>query len=98
MKIKNIKFETPTLDVKAGVNSAKKIVRKANDTALEITEDIVEGTLARGPEWQNIAEKSVKGGLKLMAKQQDMVFDSLEIIKGEFVRNRKRFVRLFSDN
>jgi len=98
MKIKNIKIEAPKLDVKAGVETAKNIVKKANDTALDITEDIVEGTLARGPEWQNIAEKSVKGGLKIMAKQQDIVFDSLEIIKGEFVRNRKRFVRLFSAN
>lgn len=98
MKIKNIKIEAPKFDVKAGVVTAKKFVKKANDTALDITEDIVEGTLARGPEWQSIAEKSVKGGLKLMAKQQDMVFDSLEIIKGEIVRNRKRFARLFSDN
>lgn len=98
MKIGTIKIETPKVDVKAGVKAAKKIVRNANDAALDITEDIVEGTLARGPEWQNIAEKSVKGGLKLAAKQQDILFDSLEMIKGEYVRNRKRFGKLFSWN
>ena len=98
MQINNIKIEAPKVDVKAGVKAAKKIVKTANDVALDITEDIVEGTLARGTEWQNIAEKSVKGGLKIAAKQQDMFFDTLEMLKGEYIRNRGRFGKLFSQN
>jgi len=98
MDIKNIKIETPKIDITAGVNAAKKIVKNTNNIALDITEDIVEGTLARGTEWQSIAEKSVKGGLKLAAKQQDMFFDTLEMFKGEFLRNKGRFGKLFSQN
>jgi len=98
MKINNIKLEAPKVDVKAGVKTAKKIVKTANNVALDITEDIVEGTLARGTEWQNVAEKSVKGGLKIVAKQQDMFFDTLDMLKGEYIRNRGRFGKLFSQN
>ena len=98
MKIKTINIETPKIDLSAGVKAAKKIVKTTNSVALEITEDIVEGTLARGTEWQNVAEKSVKGGLKIAAKQQDMIFDTLDILKGEYLRNRERFAKLFSQN
>lgn len=98
MKIMNIKIEAPKVNVKSGVNTAKKIVKTANNVALDITEDLVEGTLARGTEWQNVAEKSVKGGLKLAAKQQDMFFDTLDMFKGEFLRNKNRFGKLFSQN
>ena len=98
MKIMNINIETPKVDVRSGVKTAKKIVKTANNVALDITEDIVEGTLARGTEWQNVAEKSVKGGLKLAAKQQDMFFDTLDMFKGEFLRNKERFGKLFSQN
>lgn len=102
MKVLNIKFEATEINVADGVKTAqktaKKIVKSANETVLDITEDLVEGTLARGTEWQNIAEKSVKGGLKLAAKQQDMFFDTLDMIKGEYLRNRGRFSKLFSQN
>lgn len=98
MNIKNIKITAPKIDIASGVKVAKKIVKNTNSIALDMTEDIVEGTLARGTEWQNIAEKSVKGGLKLAAKQQDMIFDTLEMFKGEFLRNKGRFSKLFSQN
>lgn len=102
MKIMNIKFETSEINIQGGVDTAKKtakkLVKNTNAAVLDMTEDIVEGTIARGSEWQNIAEKSVKGGLKIAAKQQDMLFDTLDIIKGEYIRNRGRFSKLFSQN
>ncbi len=102
MKIMNIKFEASEINVKEGVDTAmktaKKIVKNTNETVLDLTEDILEGTIARGTEWQNVAEKSVKGGLKIAAKQQDIFFDTLDIIKGEYIRNRQRFGKLFSQN
>jgi len=102
MKIMNIKFEASEINIKEGVETAKKtakkIVKNTNAAVLDITEDIVEGSIARGTEWQSVAEKSVKGGLKIAAKQQDMFFDTLDMIKGEYIRNRGRFGKLFSQN
>jgi len=93
-----IKLETPKINLKSGVKTAKKLIKSANDMALDISEDVLDGSISRGEEWQKIAEKSVKGGLKLMVRQQDMFFDTLEIAKGEYLRNRKRFSKLFSLN
>ncbi|MEO0727233.1 MAG: hypothetical protein AAFZ63_21990 [Bacteroidota bacterium] len=74
-----------------------KATKKANNFVFDTTEEIVDGVLENGPKWQGVAEKAINGGLKLAAKQQDMMFDTLETVKGQFVKSSKRFRKLLSN-
>ena len=79
-------------------DQVKEVAGKANNYIYETSEDIVDGVIKRGTEWQDVSEKAIKGGLKLAANQQDLIFDTLEVVKGQFVKGRKRFSSLFSKN
>ena len=81
-----------------GFDQVKEVAGKANNFVYETSEDLVEGALKRGSEWQEVSEKAIKGGLKLAANQQDLIFDTLELMKGQFIKGRKRFGSLFSNN
>ena len=80
------------------MNQVKATAKNLNTGALEVTESLVETTLVNGKEWQGVAEKAIKGGLKLADKQQDIVFDTLESVKGQMVKSVVRFRELFSKN
>jgi len=69
-----------------------------NEYTINTAEEFVDGALTTGQKWQNVADKAVKGGLKLAAKQQTMVFDTLDSVKGQFASNLKRAKKLFSKN
>lgn len=86
------------LDVNKGFNKIKEATKDVNDFVLETSEDIVEGAIKRSEEWTSVTEKAVKGGLKLAETQQDLVFQTLESIKGQIVEGRQRFKHLFSKN
>lgn len=75
-------------------NTAKDI----NEFALDTTEEIVDIAIVRGEQWQKVADKAIKGGLKLAENQQDIMFDTLEVIKGQLQGSTKRFRNLFSKN
>lgn len=92
------KVNLKEVNVKNGIKLVKSSVAKVNDVALDVTEDLLDGTIERGAKWQKIADKTLKGGLKLAANQQDIMFDTLDIIKGQLADNRKRFAKLFSMN
>ncbi|MCR9289991.1 MAG: hypothetical protein NXI23_21680 [Bacteroidetes bacterium] len=85
-------------DLNKGLNQVKATAKNLNTGALEVTESLVETTLVNGKEWQGVAEKAIKGGLKLADKQQDIVFDTLESVKGQMVKSVVRFRELFSKN
>ena len=74
-----------------------KVTKKANTYALETAEEIVDGVAENGAKWQGVAEKAIKGGLKLAAKQQEMAFDTLETVKGQVVKSSKRLQQLLSN-
>ena len=69
-----------------------------NEFTISTAEDLVDGALATGQKWQSVTDKAVKGGLMLAAKQQTMVFDTLDTVKGQFASNFKRAKKLFSKN
>ena len=73
-------------------------VKDVNDFMLDNSDDIIKGAVARGEKWQGVAEKAVKGGLKLSANTQDIVFDTLESLKGQVIDGRSRLKSLFSKN
>lgn len=80
------------------VETAKEVTTVANDFALESADDMVKTAFHRIGEWQVIGEKTLQGGLKLAAKQQDLFFDTLDVFKGQYVKGQKRFGSLFSKN
>ncbi len=71
-----------------------KATKSANNYAIKTTEEVVDGVLVSSEKWQGVAEKAIKGGLKMAAKQQEMVFDTMETVKGQLVHSSKRLKKL----
>ena len=84
--------------VKAGSKMAKSTTKSVNDFALETADELVDGALANGKRMQKVTAKAIDGGLKLAAKQQDIVFDALETVKGQLAKNAVRFRKIFKAN
>ena len=78
------------------VETVKTTATKANEFALKSTEKVVIETLNVAGQWQGVTAKAVKGGLKLAATQQDIMFDTLEAAKGHAVKGFKRSKALLS--
>jgi len=56
----------------------KKSVTEIHDSVLKNTDNLVSVSIQTGKKWQKIMDKAVKNSEPLMAKQVDMVFDTLE--------------------
>jgi len=80
------------------VENITKLVKEANSYTLKTADELVDGAIENSEKWQGVANKAVKGSLKLAAKQQDIVFDTLDSMKGQLTKSAKRFKKLFSNN
>ena len=80
------------------VTKAKEVTHVANDFALDSADDMVKTAFHRAAEWQVIGEKTLQGGLKLAANQQDLFFDTLDVFKAQLIKSQDRFSSLFSKN
>ncbi len=80
------------------VNRIKGGAKDINDFMLENSDGFVKEAVIMGEQWQNVASKAVKGGLKLASNNQDFVFDTLESLKGQLNEGRTRIKNLFSKN
>ena len=98
MATKTAKKITDRFDVNKGLETIKDTTKNINDFALETSSEVLDATFSTAALWQNVAEKAIKGGFKLARKQQDITFDALESVKGQFVSSRKRLTKLFSNN
>ncbi|MEL6485225.1 MAG: hypothetical protein AAFP96_10315 [Bacteroidota bacterium] len=76
------------------VAKVKDFALNANDIALAKTEEIVTDSLEIAAQWQKVGEKAIKGGLKLSANQQDLVFDILNEVKSDLKEGQKKFRKL----
>jgi len=85
-------------NIKKTTNNIKQASVEFNDYTLTTAEDIVDGALATGEKWQAVTSKAIKGSLKLAAKQQNIMFDTLEAVKGQFSNNVDRVKKFFSKN
>jgi type IV secretory pathway VirD2 relaxase len=92
-KIKKVNFTEKVNNV---VETAKTSVKNANDYALNTTEDLVTETITIASQWQNVTSKALKGSVKLLENQQNLVFDALETYKNHFVKGKKRFTQIFA--
>jgi len=96
--VKRVKNTMNTVSEVVTLKNIKKASKSINDYTLNTTEELLGGALKNGEKWQAITNKALKGSLKLAGKQQDIVFDTLETVKGQLISNAGRFVKLFSKN
>ena len=96
MSTKKNKKEDFTAKVKSTIETAKTSAKKANQVALNTTEEVVTETINIASQWQKVTEKALKGGVKLLDNQQNLVFDALESYKKHFVNGKKRWNKVFS--
>ncbi|MEE9373276.1 MAG: hypothetical protein V3V00_09510 [Saprospiraceae bacterium] len=69
-----------------------------NDYMLDNSDEMIKEAIVRGEQWQNVASKAVKGGLKLSANTQVIVFDTLDSLKIQMKDGGSRIRGLFSKN
>ncbi len=85
------KFETV-------INKTKDIALKVNDFTYNTTEEIIEQSVKRGEQWQNLTSKAIADSLEIMAVNQNIMFDTLDNLKSQFQTGTKRIKSLFSKN
>ena len=90
MATKKVKKDT----VLKTVDNFKTTVSNIHDEALNTTDNLVEASLKTGAKWQKLMAKALEGGTDLFAKQQNLVLDTLEEIKGQYLVGSKRFQKL----
>lgn len=93
-----VKNRIEDIDVKANMEQIKTTTKNVSDFTLNTADDMVDSALENGKKWQGVAEKAVKGGLHLAERQQDIVFDTLETVKGQIIHSTKRLKNIFSKN
>jgi hypothetical protein len=96
MKTQRIDIKKITAKVNDAVNTAKKTISKANNYALNTTEEVVTETITIAAQWQKVTEKALKGGVHLLDNQQNLIFDTLETYKKHFVNGKKKFSKVFA--
>ena len=72
----------------------KKQATLLNKEMLQASNELVDGSVATAEKWQNLTEKMLKTGLKMLAKQQDLLLTTIEAAKGQFDASTKRFNKL----
>ncbi len=96
MATKNAK--TSKMDVTKNIENIKSMTKDVNNFVLQTSEELVDTAIVRGEQWQKVSAKAIKGGLKLAATQQDIMFTTLEAVKGQLMTGTKRFQKLYSKN
>ena len=92
------KSKTAKIKNKFAKVDIKSTAKNLNNFAFETTEVVVDEIIEKSAQWQKVADKAIKAGLKLSANQQDLTFKALETMKGQLKDSSKRFKGLFSKN
>jgi hypothetical protein len=96
MSTKKSILNTPKEMVFKALDTSKDTFKSVNSYALSATEEIVSEGIIVAEQWQTVANTALKGSLKLAAKQQDIVFDSLTVVKNHINLSRKRISQLIA--
>jgi len=82
-------------------NTLTSVQAKAQDLNKEIllaSEELIEGSVATGEQWQNIMAKALKNGTTLFGKQQELALDTVEALMGQYQTGNVRFKKLLGIN
>lgn len=96
MATKKINTANFTKKVENAIKTVKSNANKANNYALNATEEVVTETISIATQWQEVTDKALKGGVKLLDNQQNLIFDTLESYKKHFVKGSKRLRKVFA--
>lgn len=96
METKKINTANFTKKVENAIKTVKSNANKANNYALNATEEVVTETISIATQWQQVTDKALKGGVKLLDNQQNLIFDTLESYKKHFVKGSKRLRKVFA--
>jgi hypothetical protein len=96
MNTKKNKKPDFTKKVEKVIKEAKTSATKINNFALNTTEEIVTESITITSQWQEVADKALKGGVRLLDNQQNLIFDTLETYKKHFLNGKKRFSKVFA--
>lgn len=94
--IQKAKKAMKSIDVAQGVEKATFAAKEVNAYSLKTADEIIDVTKKNSLKWQKVAHKAVEGGFKIADKQQDLVFDTLETVKKQLVKNTSRLVKIFT--
>ena len=94
--IKKLEKKLIKADLKNVVKNSKELVKNGNAWALTTAEGAVTESLVVAEQWQKVAQKAINGGFKLADNQQDLVFQALVAIKGQYTHGKKRVKTLFA--
>lgn len=83
-------------NLKKRADQLKKVIANVNNDAIQVTDDLVDASLASGAKWQKIMAKALKNSTVLLEKQQDMLVDTIAEVKGQYVKANRRINKLFS--
>ncbi|WP_152975572.1 hypothetical protein [Lacinutrix himadriensis] len=72
--------------INSTTNKVLGLTTKVNDFALNTTEKVFTKSIGLTEKGLGLSAKLVKKGLKASAKNQDMVFNTLETVKGKAVK------------
>jgi len=82
-------------------NTLTSVQTKAKDLNKEIllaSEELIEGSVATGEQWQNIMAKALKNGTTLFGKQQELALDTVESLIGQYQTGNVRVKKLLGIN
>ena len=96
MNTKKINLKNVTVKFNTALETVKDSANKANEFALNRTENTVLETITIANQWQKVTEKALKGGVKLLANQQDLVFNTLEMFKSQLLDGKKKIRKVFA--
>lgn len=92
----NVSDVVETVSEKVNMKNIAATTKSINQYTLKTAEDFVDGAIVSSEKWHGVASKAVKGGLKLAAKQQVLVFDTLDNVKGQLTDSALRLKKLFN--
>jgi len=91
---KTVKTAVANASKPISVSKVRKAIASTNNQLVKAADEVLDTTLEKSEEWQAVATKAVKGTMTLAAKQQDIIFDTLEAVKGQLVEGSKRMRKL----
>jgi len=96
--LKVTKNNVDRIDFAENFKTIKNTVSKANKFVLETAESAIDEGFENTKKWQTIGEKAVNGSLEIADKQQAIIFDNLDVLKGQFNSSYNRIKDIFSKN
>ncbi|MCA0133536.1 hypothetical protein [Winogradskyella alexanderae] len=82
--------------VKKAIKKVNKpnVAKKVNESLISASMAAINTTIDNGEKWQKLASKLIKRSEKIRAQQINMIFDTAEAVKGQFITGTERVKEL----